>query len=185
MLPVHELILGGRRSGKSRCGEARAADWLRRPGHDALLIATALPGDAEMARRIERHRVERAQRLPGLRTLEISRDLAPALRARSAALTLLVVDCLTLWLTQLLMPPGGGPGDASSCESELYELLDALRQAPGPVVLVSNEIGLGVTPLQRETRQFLDTLGELHQRVAALCERVTLMVAGVECRVKP
>ncbi len=182
---MHELILGGRRSGKSRCAETRAAEWLRVPGRDALLIVTAIPGDEEMRRRIERHQAERALRLPALRTLEVPDDLAQALRAHSAARTLLVVDCLTLWLTQLLMPPSGLLADAASCERDVDGVVDALREVEGPVVLVSNEIGLGVSPLQRETRQFLDMLGELHQRIAALCERVTLMVAGLECRVKP
>ncbi len=124
-------------------------------------------------------------RLPGLQVLETPRELAQALREHCAAQTLVVVDCLTLWLTQLLMPPGSDFADAASCERQIDDLVEALRQACGPVVLVSNEIGLGISPLQREARQFLDMQGELHQRIAALCERVTLMVAGVECRVKP
>ena len=182
---MHELILGGRKSGKSRCAENRAADWLRTSGHEAMLIATALPGDEEMRERIEHHRRSRSLRLPALQTLEVPRDLAAALRTYSSARILVVVDCLTLWLTQLLMPLNGPALDEGTCQSHVDSLVQVLAQAAGPIVMVSNELGLGVSPLQPETRRYLDRLGELHQRVATLCERVTLMVAGIECRVKP
>lgn len=182
---MRELILGGGKSGKSRCAELRAAQWLQDGGHRAVLIATALPGDDEMRQRIARHRADRAQRVPALQTLEVPPDLPAALRSVSAPDCLLVVDCLTLWLTQLLMPLAGAPIDAGECQRQQDTLCAALREAPGPVVLVSNEIGLGVAPLGREMRQFLDALGSLHQQVAAACERVTLMVAGIEMRVKP
>ena len=182
---MHELILGGRKSGKSRCAENHAADWLRTSGREALLIATALPGDEEMRERIAHHRQSRSLRLPALQTLEVPRDLAAALRTYSSVRTLVVVDCLTLWLTQLLMPLRGPALDESACQSHVASLAQVLTQAAGPIVMVSNEIGLGVSPLEPETRRFLDRLGELHQRLAAVCERVTLMVAGIECRVKP
>jgi adenosylcobinamide kinase / adenosylcobinamide-phosphate guanylyltransferase len=96
-----------------------------------------------------------------------------------------VVDCLTLWLTQLLMPLTGAPVSPIACTHQQEALCAALRDAHGPVVLVSNEIGMGVAPLGCEMRQFLDALGSLHQQVAAACERVTLMVAGIEMKVKP
>jgi len=89
-----------------------------------------------------------------------------------------VVDCLTLWLTNLLMPMGE-PASAAQIAGAQDELLAALQAAPGPVVLVSNEIGLGVIPMGRETRAFVDALGRLNQQAALACERVTLMAAGL------
>ncbi|MCM3566048.1 bifunctional adenosylcobinamide kinase/adenosylcobinamide-phosphate guanylyltransferase [Hydrogenophaga intermedia] len=181
---MHELILGGRRSGKSRCAESRARQWLQVSDRRALLIATALPADQEMRDRIARHRLERSRLLPALETQEVPRELPQALRELPAPDRLVVVDCLTLWLTQQLMPlQGPGLSDAA-WEQQQQELCLALRAAAGPVVLVSNEIGLGVAPLGQEVRRYLDALGTLHQRVAAACERVTLMVAGMELRVK-
>lgn len=182
---MRELILGGQKSGKSRCAEQRAADWLAAgAGHEACLIATALAGDGEMAERIARHRADRAQRLPGLATLEVPHALPEALREHGAPHRLLVVDCLTLWLTQARMPLTGPAMSEPEWLAREAALCDALRAAPGPVVLVSNEIALGLSPLGRELRQFVDALGLLHQRVAAVCERVTLMVAGIELPVK-
>jgi adenosylcobinamide kinase / adenosylcobinamide-phosphate guanylyltransferase len=181
----HELILGGLRSGKSRTAEARAGVWLQTRGHEACLIATATAGDDEMRVRIARHRADRALRVPALHTVEEPLAVAEALREQSAVHRLVVVDCLTLWLTNLLMPHHGAGVDDAACEQRVQALLAALQTAPGPVVLVSNEIGLGVMPLGRETRRFADVLGSLHQRLAAACERVTLMVAGQEVAVKP
>lgn len=182
---MHELILGGVRSGKSAAASARAAAWLDHPGHRATLIATARPGDGEMARRIALHQASRAQTLPAMACLELQRDeLAQALVQHAQPERLLVVDCLTLWLTQLLLPQAGLPMGAAQVQAQMLELTQVLRAAPGPVVLVSNEIGLGVTPLGVDTRRFLDALGHLHQVVAASCERVTLMVAGCEVAVK-
>ncbi|MDD3786913.1 MAG: bifunctional adenosylcobinamide kinase/adenosylcobinamide-phosphate guanylyltransferase [Hydrogenophaga sp.] len=179
-----ELILGGQKSGKSRRAEGLARDWLAQaPQHRALLIATGQAHDDEMRERIARHRRERAERVPGLATLEEPRELADAIARHGAAHTLIVVDCLTLWLTHWLMPPeehtrqeqtppAGWPAPAAP-------LLEAVRQSPGPVVLVGNEIGLGVIPMGREVRAFVDALGSLNQQVAGVCERVTLMAAGL------
>lgn len=181
---MHELILGGGKSGKSRCAELRAKDWLQVPGRHALLIATALPGDGEMRERIARHREQRALHVPALQTVEVPHDLPAALRKWCAPQRLVIVDCLTVWLTQQLMPLAGPPLDEQAWLREQASLCDALRDAPGPVVLVSNEIGMGVAPLGHEVRRYLDALGTLHQRVATACERVTLMVAGIEVKVK-
>jgi adenosylcobinamide kinase/adenosylcobinamide-phosphate guanylyltransferase len=181
----HELLLGGVKSGKSRTAEARAAAWLAgAPQRDAVLLATALPGDAEMAERIARHRAERAARLPALRTHEAPRALAQALAELGAPHRLLVVDCLTLWLTQCLLPFEGAALTHDAWEFEQRLLVDALATTPSPVVLVSNEVGLGVMPLSAEARRAVDALGVLHQQVAEHCARVTLMVAGAEVRVK-
>lgn len=181
---LHELILGGQRSGKSRCAEERARRWLDHPGHTAVLLATAQDGDTEMHDRIARHRSDRASRVPALRTVEVPRQLPEAIAHHSAPARLIVVDCLTLWLTQLLMPMQGEPLIAAAVDNEVDALCDALARAAGPVVLVSNEIGWGVMPMSAEVRRFVDELGRLHQAVAARCEWVTLMVAGLEMAVK-
>jgi adenosylcobinamide kinase/adenosylcobinamide-phosphate guanylyltransferase len=181
----HELILGGARSGKSRTAEARAAAWLARsPRHEATLIATALAGDADMSERIRRHRSDRAARVPALTTVEAPTHLPAALRAHTAAHRLIVVDCLTLWLTQCWMPPLGAAITPDAWQAEVGALQQALHEGTGPVVLVSNEIGLGVMPVSREARRCVDALGLLHQQVAAQCTRVTLMVAGCELALK-
>ncbi|HUG25646.1 bifunctional adenosylcobinamide kinase/adenosylcobinamide-phosphate guanylyltransferase, partial [Piscinibacter sp.] len=135
--PRHELILGGQRSGKSRAAEARAAAWLQQPGHQAVLIATALAGDAEMRARIERHRADRARRAPGLATVEEPLALADALQAHDDPTRLVVVDCLTLWLTNLLMPLRGEPADGAALAAARDVLVAQLARASGPVVLVS------------------------------------------------
>jgi adenosylcobinamide kinase/adenosylcobinamide-phosphate guanylyltransferase len=182
---MRELILGGQRSGKSRTAEARAAQWLARsPQHEALLIATAQAHDAQMRERIARHRADRAAHVPRLATLEVAHDLAAALRMQGGPRRMVLVDCLTLWLTQLMLPAQGPALHTKAVHAACEDVLAALREALGPVVLVSNEIGLGVTPLGREARAFVDELGRLHQAVAAQCERVTLMVAGQPLAVK-
>ncbi len=199
-----ELILGGQKSGKSRRAEELARLWLQTPGQRATLIATAQAHDAEMRARIERHQRERAERVPGMGLIEEPRDLAGTLAAHSRADTLLVVDCLTLWLTHWLMPLKAGPAPAAAAtvqrasaaefasnrpqtldwQAQAAHFFEALQQAPGPVVLVGNEIGLGVIPLGREVRAFVDALGLLNQRAAAACRRVTLMAAGLPLTLK-
>lgn len=185
MTIVHELILGGARSGKSRAAEQRAAQWLAAaPDRAATLIATALPGDEEMAARIARHRADRAARLPTMDTAEAPRALGAVIRRLADARRLLVVDCLTLWLTQCLLPPDGAALDAEGWHDEQDDLLAALHESASPVVLVSNEIGLGVMPMSREARACVDALGWLHQAVGERCARITLMVAGCALAVK-
>ncbi|MEO8806101.1 MAG: bifunctional adenosylcobinamide kinase/adenosylcobinamide-phosphate guanylyltransferase [Burkholderiaceae bacterium] len=183
-MTAHELILGGQRSGKSRCAERRALAWLARPGHSALLLATALALDDEMRSRIARHRADRAAHAPGLETLEVPLDLAGALREHTAPHRLVLVDCLTLWWTNLVMPVSGAPLPPAAWAEARESLCAALHAARGPVLLVSNEIGLGVSPMSAEARAFVDGLGWLHQSVAAACTNVTMMVAGIEVPVK-
>lgn len=181
--PVTELILGGQKSGKSRRAEDLARDWLARgPDRRAVLLATAEAHDDEMRARIERHRRDRAHRVPGLETLESIDDLAGCLRRLADPRTLIVIDCLTLWLTAALMPPEHAsrvPRDAAAVELACTGLVEAVRLSPGPVVLVSNEIGLGVIPMGGDVRRFVDQLGLLHQRLAQVCPRVSLMAAGL------
>jgi len=187
-LPEHELILGGQKSGKSRRAEQRAIDWLAEAPatRRAVLIATGQAHDDEMRERIARHQADRAQRVPDMRTVEEPIELAREIVTQSADDTLVVVDCLTLWLTNLLMPlrsESARPVTRTPA-THIAMLLVALREARGPVVLVGNEIGLGVIPLGGETRAFVDALGRLNQDVAATCCRVTLMVAGLPLTLK-
>ncbi len=179
-----ELILGGQRSGKSRCAEQRAAAWLQQAGHTAVLVATAVAHDDEMRERIARHRADRAERVPGLLTEEVAFNLPEAVARSNAPSHLVVVDCLTLWLTNLLMPMHDRPITGLAWQARCADLCEAIDAARGPVVLVSNEIGLGVSPMSAQARRFVDELGRLHQAVAARCERVTWMVAGIEMPVK-
>ncbi|NMM89032.1 adenosylcobinamide-phosphate guanylyltransferase [Rhodococcus sp. SRB_17] len=183
-----ELILGGQKSGKSRRAELLAAHWLAQaPDRRALLLATAQPWDGEMRARIARHQSDRAARVPGLHTLEEPLDLAAALCRHSAPGTLVLIDCLTLWLTNWTMPaPDLEPKHAQThgWKAQAALFFEALAQAPGPVVLVGNEIGLGVIPLGREVRAFVDALGTLNQQVAHACSRVTLMAAGLPLSLK-
>jgi adenosylcobinamide kinase/adenosylcobinamide-phosphate guanylyltransferase len=191
--PLHvarsELILGGQKSGKSRRAEALAQAWLCQSGaHRVVLIATAQAGDDEMRERIARHQADRAQRLPGITTLEEPLALAEAVHGHSRADTLIIVDCLTLWLTNALMPVQAAPAAAQipavDQASRTAQLMQAITSAAGPLVLVGNEIGLGVIPLGREVRAFVDALGLLNQAAAQHCQRVTLMAAGLPLTLK-
>jgi adenosylcobinamide kinase / adenosylcobinamide-phosphate guanylyltransferase len=188
-----ELILGGQKSGKSRRAEQLAQAWLAAsPQHRAVLVATAQAGDDEMRQRIARHQRDRALRVPAMACVEAPHDLAGAIAAHTAPETLVVVDCLTLWLTQLLMPPerfsekeyeSNRPIDLVN-RSSSATISGAIESMKGPLVLVSNEIGLGVIPMGAEVRAFVDALGALNQHVAAACERVTLMSAGLPLTLK-
>ena len=181
-----ELILGGQRSGKSRRAELLARDWLAAAtAHRAVMVATGQAWDEEMRERIARHQADRAVRVPGMLTVEEPLALADVVRRHSDAHTLVVVDCLTLWLTNRMMP--ADPAQAQGEEAVVVagqDLCATITAAPGPVVLVGNEIGLGVIPMGREVRAFVDALGRLNQQVAAACERVTLMAAGLPLTLK-
>lgn len=181
-----ELILGGQRSGKSRRAEQLARGWLAAaPGRRAVMVATGQAWDDEMRERIARHQADRAVRVPGMVTVEEPVALAETLRQHSEAPTLVVVDCLTLWLTNRMMPADPAQvRDEAAVITAGDELCAAIDAAPGPVVLVGNEIGLGVIPMGREVRAFVDALGRLNQQVAAACERVTLMAAGLPLTLK-
>ena len=183
-----ELILGGQKSGKSRRAELLARSWLAQsPAHQAVMIATAQPWDEEMRERIARHQADRAERVPGMQTVEEPLALARALASHSQPQTLVVVDCLTLWLTNLLMPAENNEQNeapAQAARPQIAMVLRAIENAAGPVVLVGNEIGLGVIPLGRETRAFVDALGLLNQQVAQACPRVTFMAAGLPMTLK-
>jgi adenosylcobinamide kinase / adenosylcobinamide-phosphate guanylyltransferase len=181
---MRELIIGGQKSGKSRRAEDAARAWLAQAGgRRAILLATALRHDEETTQRIARHQHDRARRCPQLQLLEEPLHLAAAIRQNSSADTLLIVDCLTMWLTNLMMP-ASPPVSVVDLHAQVQQLHATVSAAAGPLVLVTNEIGLGVIPLGREVRSFLDTLGSLNQQLAHACDRVTLMVAGQALTVK-
>lgn len=164
---MRTLILGGARSGKSALAERLAAEL----GHEVVYIATAQAHDAEMAARIAHHR---AQRPAHWLSVEEPLALADVLRAQARPGRCVLVDCLTLWLSNLL-----GDADASRFESERTALLDIFPSLTGQVLLVSNEVGLGVVPMGELTRRFVDEAGRLHQALASQCERVVLVAAGM------
>jgi adenosylcobinamide kinase/adenosylcobinamide-phosphate guanylyltransferase len=171
-----ELILGGQKSGKTARAEALAAAWLAQsPAHRAVYIATAQAWDPEMQERIARHRRDRTERVPRMETVEEPRELVRAIAAHGSAGTLVVVDCLTLWLTALMLPAVG----AAQAAPEDQLMARAVAACAGPLVLVSNEIGLGVIPMGPQARAFVDALGRLNQQAAQACRRVTLMAAGL------
>lgn len=162
-----ELILGGARSGKSRYAERRATE----SGLDVVYIATCQPRDADMRERIERHRDQRPAHWA---LVEEPLALARVLREQAREDRCLLVDCLTLWLSNLLLV-----GDPQAWVRERSALLETLPALPGRLLLVSNETGLGVVPMGELTRRFVDEAGWLHQALAADCERVVFCVAGL------
>jgi adenosylcobinamide kinase/adenosylcobinamide-phosphate guanylyltransferase len=167
-----ELILGGARSGKSRFAERLAVE----SGLKVTYIATSQALDGEMTERIRHHRGRR----PAYWSLvEEPLQLARVLREQAAAERCLLVDCLTLWLTNLLMLE-----DAARLAEERDALLECLGELPGRILLVSNETGLGVVPLGELTRRYVDEAGWLHQAVAERAQRVTFMVAGLPMTLK-
>ena len=163
---MKELILGGIRSGKSRFAEQRALTSQR----PITYIATALARDEEMRRRIAEHQ---ARRPASWTVVEEPLALAGALRAHVSSERCVMVDCLTLWLTQLLCA-----GDDRFAR-ERGALLAVLPQVDGHVILVSNETGLGIVPLGELSRRFCDEAGRLHQDLAQICDRVFFTVAGL------
>ncbi|MCY1491964.1 Bifunctional adenosylcobalamin biosynthesis protein CobP [compost metagenome] len=167
-----ELILGGARSGKSRLAEQLAGD----SGLAVTYIATSQALDGEMSARIQQHR---ARRPAHWALVEEPVELARVLREQAAPGNCLLVDCLTLWLTNLLML-----GDEARLHAERDALLECLGELPGRIVLVSNETGLGVVPLGELSRRYVDEAGWLHQAIAARCQRVVFTVAGLPMLLK-
>ena len=181
---MRELIIGGARSGKSLLAEQKAqASGLR-----VVYVATAQALDGEMSQRIAHHRARRPAHW-GL--VEAPLELAAALRQHAAPDVCLIVDCLTLWLSNLLFA-----GDAATqaeagllvacprLSGDLQALIDTLPQLPGHIVIVSNEVGWGLIPMAAVSRLFTDEQGRLNQRVAAVSERVTLVAAGLPVLLK-
>ena len=164
------FIIGGARSGKSQ----RALELARDCTRNRVFIATAEASDAEMVERIERHRADRG---PEFRTVEAPRDLVEALQAEASSNRVVVVDCLTLWLSNLMHYE-------RDIDAQIAALARFLGRAPGVVILVSNEVGMGLVPGTPLGRGFRDAQGTLNQAVAAACRRVEFMVAGLPVAIK-
>lgn len=168
---MKEFILGGARSGKSAFAQQRAiASNLH-----VIYLATAQASDTEMAERIARHRAERPSDW-GL--VEEPLALAAALHAHATPDRCLLVDCLTLWLSNLLAV------DDERLSNEISALLETLPGLSGQILLVSNEVGQGIVPANPLARRFRDEAGRLHQAVAARCNRATFIIAGLPLTLK-
>lgn len=174
-----ELILGAHNSGKTVRAEMLAAAWLdASPQHRAVYIATAQAWDDEMRERIAMHQRRRGESVPRMETMEEPRELARAIGLHSRADTLIVVDCLTLWLTAQLMPAAGEGADAVGAGVPHDAIAAALRACAGPIILISNEVAPDSFALGHDARTFIDALGGLNREAAVACERVTLMSVG-------
>jgi adenosylcobinamide kinase/adenosylcobinamide-phosphate guanylyltransferase len=181
---MRELIIGGARSGKSTLAEKRAAE----SGLRIVYVATAQVLDGEMERRIAIHR---ARRPASWGLVESPLNLAATLQQHAAPDVCLLVDCLTLWLSNLLFAgaaarqaEAGQPVDCPLFTGEVQTLVDTLPRLPGRIVLVSNEVGWGIVPMAAVSRLFADEQGRLNQRVAEVCEKVTLVAAGQPLQLK-
>jgi adenosylcobinamide kinase/adenosylcobinamide-phosphate guanylyltransferase len=170
---MKELILGGVRSGKSRLAEQRAQE----SGLDVVYMATATPGDDEMRSRIEEHRKQRRARWL---TVEEPRALAQAVREHAGKDRCVLIECLTLWLTNLLCATQG----PRELEAERAALLTVVQEVPGHLIIVSNETGLGIVPIDALSRRFSEEAGLLHQDLARICDRVTFVAAGLPLPLK-
>jgi adenosylcobinamide kinase / adenosylcobinamide-phosphate guanylyltransferase len=174
--PLVTLVTGGARAGKS----AYALSLVPREG-PVTFIATAQELDDEMRERIRRHRAERPR---GWTTIEAPIELAAAIAAAPSE-AIVLVDCLTLWMSNLLLTEGRDGTDGSwSPDARIDELLEALAARSQPVVVVTNEVGLGVVPATALGRVYRDALGRVNQRVASIAGRVVLMVAGLSVELK-
>ena len=170
---THHLILGGARSGKSRFAEQLAT----RSGRPVTYIATCQPGkDAELAERIAAHQARRPE---SWAVIEEPPRLAATLQATARDAHCILVDCLTLWITNLLLKE-----DPHLLKTEQQALVDTLPTLPGQILLISNEVGQGITPVNTLSRRFIDQAGELHQTLAQICHTVTLVTAGLPQKLK-
>ena len=164
------LVLGGARSGKSIYAERLTCD----SGLDTVYVATATPGDAEMAERIEEHRSRRGG---SWRTIEAPDRLEEALRREAGEGRAVLVDCLTLWLTNIMLA-------GADTEARARSLAETAGRLPGLRVFVSNEVGLGLVPETSLGRRFRDAQGRLNQTMAAVADQVVFMAAGLPLMLK-
>jgi len=165
------LVLGGARSGKSVYAESLAENW-KGP---RVYIATAQALDEEMAVRIKAHRDRRGS---DWETVGAVLDLPGALREAAAEGSFILIDCLTLWLTNVLLAE-------EDCELAVSEFLEALSDVSGTIVLVSNEVGSGIVPGNELARRFRDAAGDVNRRVAQAVDEVVLVTAGLPMTLKP
>jgi len=164
---MKQLILGGVRSGKSKMAEQQALDT----GLEVIYIATASAGDGEMQQRIKKHQ---QQRPTNWQLIEEPLMLADALQQHAKTDHCLLVDCLTLWLTNLLLNE-----DNTLFKTQRDAFINTIATLPGQLIFVSNETGLGVVPMGELSRRYCDEAGLLHQQLAQHCDRVILSVAGL------
>lgn len=166
-----QFILGGARSGKSRIAEQRIKQLAMEKGSQLVYLATGSAGDAEMAARIKHH-----QRNRGDEWLLVEEPLylAKALKQYATEESCLLVDCLTLWTTNLMFDQ-----NKQLWTQQRQLLLEELPKLPGDIVIVSNEVGQGIVPLGADNRHFVDEMGFLHQEVASLCDSVSFVIAGL------
>jgi len=174
------LVLGGARSGKSAFAQRLAAE---RGGDSVLFVATAEAGDEEMRRRIEAHRRERPA---AWRTVEAPRDVAAALKAHYRGEKVVLLDCLTLLVANLLSGRDDplAPMAEDAVMGEIRSLLNVARGLPAHVIFVSNEVGLGLVPATPLGRAYRDLLGLVNRRVAEAADEVYFLVAGVPLQLK-
>ena len=168
------FVLGGCRSGKSSCALDTAHKF---DGDNKLFIATCIPHDDEMKQRVARHREERSQ---AWETLEAPILLPEAIIENSPRADAIIVDCLTLWVSNLLMDSD----DADKIEKQIPRLTDAIKKSQCPIVLVSNEVGQGIVPENKLARQFRDLVGYVNQAVAGCVDEVIWTVAGIPVKIK-
>ena len=168
------FVIGGCRSGKSTCAMQTAE---KVPAEQKIFIATCVPQDDEMKRRVARHQKERSQNWI---TIEAPLDLPEAILQNSRRGNVILVDCLTLWVSNLLMETG----NKNNIEDRTSQLIGALEKAAGPIVLVSNEVGTGIVPENQLARQFRDITGWVNQAVAKCANKVVWMVAGIPVTIK-
>lgn len=182
-MPERHFILGAARSGKTRHAIDLAKSLAATRRREVIYIATAQSLDAEMAQRIELHRAERP---PSWTTVEAPLNLADALAAQDAR-SVLLVDCMTLWLSNELLEDFSEEAPNAPLphwDAHREQFLGWLTDYHGEVLLVSNEVGAGIVPLSVLARRFQDEQGRLNQSLAALCDRVTLVVAGIPLAIK-
>ncbi len=170
VLPRVTLVLGGARSGKSAWAERLVESVDAQP----VYVAPAVAGDAEMVERIRRHRERRGERW---HAVEEPLDLRGVLAREDRSGQVLLVDCLSLWLSNVMAAE-------LNIETEVCGLLTALRAVKAPVVLVSNEVGMGIVPANALARRYRDDLGRLNQSVASLAELVVFVAAGLPLALK-
>lgn len=170
------LILGGARSGKSAYAEKLATD----SGLAVAYIATAQVYDAEFAQRINHHKTRRPAHW---QTVEQAFSLGETLKQHAKTDGCIIVDCLTLWLAQCICPDCDRPLNLS-WQDERLALLSALKDLPGKILLVSNEVGMGIVPLGEINRQFQDEQGRLNQAIASIADKVTFVAAGLPLTLK-
>jgi len=186
--PRLTLILGGVRSGKSAKAVALAnADASTNPSGRVLFVASGQPSDDEMAARIAKHQAERPAHWGTLESpLHLGRDIAHALQDAPAPYTTLILDCVTIWVSNILLSANESDDIEALVSAQVRELLDTLASAPSPLhcIIVSNEVGLGVVPPTPLGRRYRDALGRANQLLAAAAGTVTLMVAGLELPLK-